>query len=121
MISFYSGIYGITLIYEDNENIDQSIQDSTIINQLYHITQEALNNSIKHSNASIIEVILTTDESEICLQISDNGNGDVKNSKNGLGLNILKYRTNVIDGNISIISNKNKGTKIICRVPIIGK
>lgn len=124
LISFYSGIYNIHFIYEDNEDIDKSIKDSVIINQLYHITQEALTNSIKHSNASEIEVKLTIDDSEICLQISDNGNGNFQNSKsnsNGLGLSILKYRTNVIDGSISIISNKNKGTEIICRVPIINQ
>ncbi|MCK5153202.1 MAG: response regulator [Spirochaetales bacterium] len=124
LISFYSSIYEIKFIYEDNEDIDTAIKDSVIINQLYHITQEALNNSIKHSNASIIEVLLSIDDSEICLQIADNGNGNLQNSKNnsnGLGLSILRYRTNVIDGNISIISSKNKGTEIICRVPIINQ
>lgn len=121
LISFYSGIYDIKFIYEMNENIDKIIQNKTIINQLYHISQEALTNSIKHSNAKVVEVKLTVDDSEICLQISDNGNGNFKNNNtsNGLGISILKYRTNVIDGNISIISNKNKGTEIICRVPII--
>ena len=119
LISFYSGIYDITFNYEINESIDKSVTNSTIINQLYHITQEGLTNSIKHSNASLVDISLTIDDSEICLQISDNGNGKLNNVNNGLGLSILKYRTNVIDGNISIIGNKNKGTVIICRVPII--
>ncbi len=122
LISFYSGIYKIKFIYEINEKIDNSIKGNTIINQLYHITQEALTNSIKHSNATIIKVDLRIEDSEIYLQISDNGNGTsntFNNKSNGLGLSILKYRTNVIDGKISIISDKNKGTEIICRVPIL--
>ncbi len=121
LISFYSGIYDIKFIYEINEDIDNSIKNKTIINQLYHISQEALTNSIKHSNATLVKLKLTIDDSEICLKILDNGNGNFNDIdiSDGLGLSILKYRTNVIDGNISIISNKNEGTEIICRVPII--
>ncbi len=121
LISFYSGIFNIEFNYEVNEDLDNAIKDSVIKNQLYHIVQEALNNSIKHSDASIIEVVLTVEDSEIYLKISDNGNGlnnETKSSKEGLGLNILKYRANVIDGNISIISYKKEGTDVICRVPI---
>lgn len=122
LTSFYSTLYGAKIIYETSEDIDLAIKDSTIINQLYHIAQEALTNSIKHSNASIIKLTLTVDDSEICLQISDNGTGnfiDKENDEKGLGLSILKYRTNVIDGNISIINGKGEGTKVICRVPIL--
>jgi PAS domain S-box-containing protein len=122
LISFYSGISKIDFIYEVNEDIDNSIQDSIIINQLYHIAQEALTNSIKHSQASRIEVSLSLESSEICLQISDNGIGDKsskENNEQGLGLSILKYRVNVIDGNVSIIRSANKGTQVICRVPLI--
>jgi len=119
LISFYSGIYSIEFIFQENPKIDHDIKDSTIINQLYHITQETLNNSIKHSGASEIRVSLNMDEAEIYLQISDNGNGEINGSHEGLGFSILKYRTNVIDGNISFIGTQNKGTTVICRVPII--
>jgi len=119
LVSFYSGIYNVKFIYHDDENIDFAIKDTTIINQLYHITQEALTNSIKHSNATIIEVTLIVEDSEICLHIIDNGSGEISESEQGLGLSILKYRANMIDGNISFISTKNEGTEVICRVPVI--
>ncbi len=122
LISFYSNLYGIEIIYETNDEIDLVIKESTTINQLYHIAQEALTNSIKHSNASIIKLTLRVEDSEIYLQISDNGTGqfiDNENNGKGLGLSILKYRANVIDGKISIIGNKGEGTKVICRVPIL--
>ncbi len=120
LVSFYTDLYDIEFFYEQNDTIDQQVNDTTIINQLYHIVQESLTNSIKYSNASKIEVILTVDEFEIYMKISDNGNGNVGQGK-GFGLNILKYRTNVINGNISIIGNINKGTVIECRVPILVK
>jgi len=122
LTSFYSTLYGAQIIYETSDDIDLAIKDSTTITQLYHIAQEALTNSIKHSNASVIKLTLRVDDSEICLQISDNGTGqliDNEKNGNGLGLSILKYRTNVIDGKISIIGNKEKGTKVTCRVPIL--
>jgi PAS domain S-box-containing protein len=119
LASFYSGMYEIELIFKENRNVDYDIKDSTIINQLYHITQEALNNSIKHSGASEIRISLNMDETEIRLQISDNGNGEITGNHKGIGLSILKYRANVISGNISFIGTQNKGTTIICRVPII--
>lgn len=122
LITFYSEIYNVKFDYEVNEELDTAIKDAIIINQLYHITQEALTNAIKHSNATIIEVDLNVDDLEIYLKISDNGSGVCSKkeaSNKGLGLDILKYRTNVINGNISIISNNNKGTAVICRVPII--
>ena len=122
LISFYSNLYEIEIIYEANGEIDQLIKESTTITQLYHIAQEALTNSIKHSNASIIKLTLRVEDSEIYLQISDNGTGqfiDNENNGKGLGLSILKYRANVIDGKISIIGNKGEGTRVICRVPIL--
>ncbi|MCD6397100.1 MAG: PAS domain S-box protein, partial [Spirochaetaceae bacterium] len=97
LVSFYTELYDIKFIYEHNDSIDQFIDDATIITQLYHIVQETLTNSIKHSNASKIEVILTVDKFEIYLKIIDNGNGNVKQGR-GFGLNILKYRTNIING-----------------------
>lgn len=119
LVSFYSGLYDIDIIFIQNKNIDSDIKDRTIINQLYHITQEALNNSIKHAEAAEIRISLNMDESEICLQISDNGNGAIKENNCGLGISILQYRTNVIDGNISFIGSQDEGTTVICRVPII--
>lgn len=122
LTSFYSTLYGIEIIYQASDKIDQMIKENTTIIQLYHIAQEALTNSIKHSNASIIRLTLKIEDSEIFLQISDNGNGQFVDSENnglGLGLSILKYRTNVIDGNISIIGIKGEGTNVICRVPIL--
>lgn len=122
LISFYSNLYGIEIIYETNDEIDLVIKESTTITQLYHIAQEALTNSIKHSNASVIKLSLRVEDSEIYLQISDNGTGqfiDNENNGKGLGLSILKYRANVIDGKISIFGNKGEGTRIICRVPIL--
>ncbi len=122
LISFYVNLYGIDIMYEIDEETDMIIKKNTTITQLYHIAQEALTNSIKHSNASIIKLSLTVKDSEICLQISDNGTGqfiDSANNRKGLGLSILKYRTNVIDGKITIIGNKGEGTKVTCRVPIM--
>lgn len=95
---------------------------------LFRITQEALQNSIKHSNADNISVKLNYSNSELTLLISDNGNGfnhneiikeenTQKRRPKGIGLRSMEYRTNQIGGQFTISSKINEGTSIKIIVP----
>lgn len=88
---------------------------------LYRIIQEWINNVIKHSNASKIQVQLTGHEEEINIIIEDNGNGfDTSILLNGKGngwKNILS-RLNLIKGTVDIDSNpKHAGTSFMLTIP----
>ena len=82
---------------------------------IYRVCQEALNNAIKHSSASMVKVILKFLPEKIYLGVEDNGRGfEVKKiPRNKYGLYIMHERAKVANSTLKINSNKGKGTKII--------
>ncbi|TAG55504.1 MAG: sensor histidine kinase [Cytophagales bacterium] len=88
--------------------------------QLYRIIQEAVNNSIKHSNAKAIKIeINQTNDSTLEIIIKDNGIGFDSNASNlsSFGIDSMTERTKSLQGSITIISN-NKGTIIEIKIPL---
>lgn len=102
--------------------IDENIQiaEDETATHLYRIVQESLNNAVKHADASSITVSLKQERDHGLLEITDDGIGispDLENS-NGLGLNIMRHRCGMFDGEISINPAGHRGTQIRCRFPI---
>jgi len=81
---------------------------------VYRIAQEGLNNAIKHSHASEINVWLNLQPNRADLRIRDNGRGfDPQKVRAGhLGLGIMRERAAAIDATLSIDSHKGSGTEI---------
>lgn len=76
---------------------------------LYRMFQEVLNNIIKHSGASAIEVAVTENK----ISVADNGKGfDQEQQAAGIGLLNLRQRAKVIGAAIQIDSFPGKGTNI---------
>ena len=88
---------------------------------LYRITQESLNNVVRHAEASQVDVELTGAQSELVVTITDNGVGfDSKrllNGSHGLGLLGMKERVALVHGNLHVVSEVGKGTKVVVLVP----
>lgn len=82
---------------------------------IFRIIQELLNNSIKHSNASLINIKMHFGFSIFAVSISDNGKGfePEKIVKTGLGLKNLESRTQILNGRMKINSAPGKGTTAI--------
>ncbi len=116
LAGFARSVYKHEVITE----IDENIKELNIITetQLYHIAQEAINNSLKHSNSRTIELGLNVVQSELVLSIKDDGEGLRSGKKDGIGINIMKYRANLINGTIFLHSEKGEGTLVLCRVPL---
>ena len=85
---------------------------------LYRIIQEAINNIIKHADASCVDIQLKNYEDIILLTIEDNGVGfDVKDvSEKGLGLKSIQNRLEAINAYIEIESRPRKGTNITVQI-----
>ncbi|WP_344828613.1 sensor histidine kinase [Chryseobacterium ginsenosidimutans] len=84
-------------------------------NLLLRITQEFIQNSIKHANCKNIFINLNTSEESLWeLNIKDDGIGfDKSNIKsNGIGLTNMKNRAEIIGANFSLESQKNLGTTL---------
>ncbi|MDQ1163553.1 signal transduction histidine kinase [Chryseobacterium sp. SORGH_AS 447] len=84
-------------------------------NVLLRITQEFIQNSIKHSQCRNIFISLNTSEESLWeLNIHDDGIGfDRSNiTSNGIGLTNMKNRAEIIGAQFSLESEKNKGTTL---------
>ena len=88
--------------------------------ELYHIAQEALNNSLKHSGATHVVVELQAVDGEIYMNISDNGTGfevGQLQQVQGVGMTSMQERAQKLNGQLSIDSATNTGTTISVRIP----
>ena len=86
---------------------------------LYRIVQEALNNAIKHSEASQIQLQLTETAENLVLIIEDNGKGFNYNANDlglGKGLFNMRERSILLDGTFDVESFPEKGTTIRVKV-----
>jgi signal transduction histidine kinase len=92
---------------------------------LYRITQEALNNILKHANATLVTVMLEKRDRDVILIIEDNGHGFNSNAarasaESGMGLGLIGMRERAIlaGGELEVESSAGKGATIYIRVPI---
>ena len=103
--------------------IDQHLQliDDTAAMHLYRITQEAINNAIKHARASQIDVLFKIEQGQGLLEVRDNGRGlpDCIEQSKGIGIQIMKYRSGLFNSEFFISSsNDGGGTVVSCRFPL---
>lgn len=92
---------------------------------IYRITQEAMNNIAKHSEANVACLSLEKMDRKVKLIIQDDGRGfDVEKaisqekSKRGLGLSSMKERAELSGGFFAIESAAEKGTTISVSWPV---
>jgi PAS domain S-box-containing protein len=98
------------------------IGDGTVATHLYHIAQEAITNAIKHGGAQNILVRLAEVEGRGTLIVRDDGVGIIEPpAATGMGLQIMRYRADMIGGAIEIRGDKPQGTIVSCRFPLNGK
>lgn len=81
---------------------------------IYLMFKEAINNSIKYSESKNITLNVSTSSSNLVIELNDDGTGFDKDIiKKGNGLKNIKDRAKQVNGEISIISKVDEGTKII--------
>jgi PAS domain S-box-containing protein len=95
------------------------VRDRNISVNLYRIAQEAVNNSLKHAEASHIIIGVQRRDNALVLYIRDDGAGFQPSKKGrGLGIHLMTYRADVVDGKLSIDTRPGRGTTITCQVPL---
>jgi signal transduction histidine kinase len=90
--------------------------------ELYRIAQEAMHNTVKHANASKVDLRLSWTTEAVTLEVRDDGVGfDALGSFPGhLGLHSMRERVKNLGGMLSIESVPGEGTCIRVRVPTQG-
>jgi signal transduction histidine kinase len=81
----------------------------------YFVACEALANVVKHSRATSATVTVQIAESQLCLEIADDGVGGIKSR--GHGLSNIQDRVNALDGEVTIVSPPGGGTRLEVRIP----
>ncbi|MCA1602338.1 MAG: histidine kinase [Acidobacteria bacterium] len=94
---------------------------------LYRVTQEALNNVVKHSRATETRIVLKRESAGVRLTVVDNGQGfDPQTSKAsetlgasrpGLGLNGMAERVRLLGGALTVRSAPEQGTTVEALLP----
>lgn len=87
---------------------------------LLRITQEFLQNSIKHAHCNNISLLFDKKEAVLTLVLKDDGQGfDTNRNKNtGIGLINMKKRAEIIGGKYSLQSSIGNGTTLTIEIPI---
>ena len=100
--------------------------DENAATHLYRIAQEALTNIARHSLASEVSIHLGPAQAGEGLQLSieDNGRGferRVADESDGLGLKIMRYRAQMLGGDLVLESPTAGGTAVRCAFPLAMK
>lgn len=95
--------------YDMGKNVPRNIKYCFI-----SVVKEAINNTVKHSNADKVTVILREHPGFYQLLIEDNGTNINIDIKSGIGLNNIHDRVNSLGGNVKIMTEN--GFKIIISI-----
>jgi signal transduction histidine kinase len=90
------------------------------VHQLYRITQEAVRNAIQHARADLVNITVRRTEDRLQLVISCQGEAwkHPATSSDGLGLRIMRHRTDRLGGRLTINHTEDGRTLVTCEVPI---
>jgi two-component system CheB/CheR fusion protein len=87
---------------------------------VYRLVQEALANAVRHAAAATLHVESRRDGTAWVVEVRDDGRGfhPAHPAGRGLGLQIMRYRAELIGGALSVSSRIGSGTTVRCRVPL---
>ncbi len=112
--------YGIPVTFE--ARVTRCLPfDETAATHLYRIAQEALTNALRHSLATAVTILLTDSSGEVQLQVTDNGCGfssAALEKSDGLGLKIMRYRAQMLGGNLAFGNGVAGGATVRCTCPL---
>lgn len=88
---------------------------------LWWVTQEALSNVARHSQATSVQVSLEYAPEQVTLSVADNGRGFAitEGAPSGVGLRSMRERLAAVGGTVSITSSPGAGTsvQVCCPLP----
>ena len=112
--------YGVHVEFRDATARALRLND-VYATHLYRIAQEALTNVVRHSFASEVTICLETVGDELQLRIDDNGRGFVQQREDsalGLGLKMMRYRAQMLGGDLVLEPSAEGGASVRCSCPL---
>jgi two-component system sensor histidine kinase UhpB len=119
-----TGLRGLCRTLSQQRHIEVQFQSNEVTEVpndvalcLYRVTQEALNNAVKHGKAKQIHVRLEQTQNSLHLTVMDSGAGfDPTASPNGLGLLSMGERLRMAGGTLTVSSSRGAGTLVEAEV-----
>jgi signal transduction histidine kinase len=103
----------------DNSRLPQDVETA-----LYRITQEALTNIVRHSEADTASIFIERTEHKVRAIIDDDGKGfdpaAIPGSEGHLGLYGIRERAELLSGHLTIESEPGQGTSLYVEIPLQG-
>ena len=107
----------------DMDFVDNYDEEKNLI--IYRILKECINNSVKHADASIIQLVMKDKEDTLHISVIDNGIGILNKSDESTekekqfhyGLAIMKERVSILNGKCYINAKEENGTHIQFVIP----
>jgi PAS domain S-box-containing protein len=86
---------------------------------LHRITQEAVNNALKHSDADNIGVTIRIDSTLVRIEVVDNGRGlrPTGAAQIGLGIDGMRQRAATIGARLRVETRPSGGAAVVCECP----
>jgi two-component system, NarL family, sensor histidine kinase LiaS len=119
------------LLIELSQKVTMNIQwkvekfplDKGVEDHLFRILQESVSNTLRHSKATKLEVLLIKRDDLIIMRVVDDGKGfEANETKAGsYGMQNMHERALEVGGTLKIVSVKNKGTRLEVKVPSVVK
>lgn len=92
--------------------------------EVFRVIQEIINNTIKHAEATNVEIQFVQQQDTLLITVEDNGKGfdyekKLKSKTKGKGLLNIVNRIKLLHGTLRVESNKNQGTTYMVELPLI--
>lgn len=87
---------------------------------IFRAIQELLGNAARHSQATLVKIMLDLGEDRVRVSVDDNGKGfdpEAVQQGNSLGLKLIRERAEMLGGNFEVDSTLGTGARILFAVP----
>lgn len=107
--------------------VDEAVRDMTFDmewrREIFLVFKEAINNIVKYSKASHVDIVLRKQKNALLMSITDNGVGfiagqDENGALRGNGLRNMRKRAEAMNGYFQITSAPESGTSVELRIPL---
>lgn len=103
------------------EEVDPASLPEPVSRTIVRVTQEALNNVVKHAHATKAVVTLGLWDDQLSLDVVDNGRGFDLEGATGFGLPGVRARVADLSGTVTIESAPGSGTALACSIPLTSR
>ena len=113
-----SDYHGLTIHFHEQSNHDRLEEKYEVA--VFRLTQEAVQNAIKHAEATEIDVKLVVSRTCVNVSVKDDGKGFAldETKSQSFGLIGMRERVDMLDGTLELTSNPGKGTHVFINIPL---